>query len=107
MAEKFKIKRGDRVVVMAGRDKGKKGEILRVYRQDRRALVSGVNMIKRHTRPSTGDPGGIVQREAPVHLSNLALEDPKDGRPTRVGFRFLDDGRKVRYAKRSGEVIDL
>ncbi len=107
MAEKFKIKRGDRVVVMAGRDKGKKGEVLRVMRQDRRAVVSGVNMMKRHTRPSTGDPGGIIQREAPVHLSNLALEDPKDGQPTRVGFRFLDDGRKVRYAKRSGEVIDL
>ncbi len=107
MAEKFKIKRGDRVVVMAGRDKGKKGEVLRVMRQDRRAVVSGVNMMKRHTRPSTGNPGGIVQREAPLHLSNLALQDPKDGQPTRVGFRFLDDGRKVRYAKRSGEVIDL
>ena len=107
MAEKFKIKRGDRVVVLAGRDKGKKGEVMRVLRQDRRAVVSGVNMIKRHTRPSTGDPGGIIQREAPLHISNLALEDPKDGRPTRVGFRFLDDGRKVRYAKRSGEVIDL
>ncbi len=107
MAEKFKIKRGDRVVVMAGRDKGKKGEVLRVLRQDRRAVVSGVNMMKRHTRPSTGNPGGIVQREAPLHISNLALEDPKDGQPTRVGFRFLDDGRKVRYAKRSGEVIDL
>jgi large subunit ribosomal protein L24 len=107
MAEKFKIKRGDRVVVLAGRDKGKKGEVMRVVRQDRRAVVSGVNMIKRHTRPSTGDPGGIIQREAPLHISNLALEDPKDGRPTRVGFRFLDDGRKVRYAKRSGEVIDL
>ena len=107
MAEKFKIKRGDRVVVMAGRDKGKKGEVLRVLRQDRRAVVSGVNMMKRHTRPSTGNPGGIVQREAPLHISNLALQDPKDGQPTRVGFRFLDDGRKVRYAKRSGEVIDL
>ena len=107
MAEKFKIKRGDRVVVLAGRDKGKKGEVMRVLRQDRRAVVNGVNMIKRHTRPSTGDPGGIIQREAPLHISNLALEDPKDGRPTRVGFRFLDDGRKVRYAKRSGEVIDL
>ncbi len=107
MAEKFKIKRGDRVVVLAGRDKGKKGEVMRVLRQDRRVVVSGVNMIKRHTRPSTGDPGGIIQREAPLHISNLALEDPKDGRPTRVGFRFLDDGRKVRYAKRSGEVIDL
>ncbi len=107
MAEKFKIRRGDRVVVMAGRDKGKKGEVLRVLRQDRRAVVSGVNLMKRHTRPSTGDPGGIIQREAPVHLSNLALEDPKDGQPTRVGFRFLDEGRKVRFAKRSGEVIDL
>ena len=106
MAEKFKIKKGDKVVVIAGRDKGRRGEVLRVVREDRRAVVSGVNMIKRHTRPAQGNPGGIVEREAPVHISNLALEDPKDGTPTRVGYRVLEDGRKVRFAKRSGEVID-
>ena len=107
MAEKFKIKKGDKVVVIAGRDKGRRGEVLRVVREDRRAVVSGVNMIKRHTRPAQGNPGGIVEREAPVHISNLALEDPKDGTPTRVGYRVLEDGRKVRFAKRSGEVIDV
>ncbi len=107
MAEKFKIKKGDKVVVLTGRDKGKKGEVLRVLRKDRRALVSGVNVMKRHTRPSAGNPGGIVEREAALHLSNLAIQDPKDGQPTRIGFRFLEDGRKVRFAKRSGEIIDL
>ena len=107
MAQKFKIKKGDKVVVMAGRDKGKRGEVLRVDRKDRRAIVAGVNMVKRHTRPAQGTPGGIVDKEATIHLSNLAVEDPKDGQPTRVGFKFLDDGRKVRFAKRSGEVIDL
>ncbi len=107
MAAKFKVKKGDKVVVMAGRDKGKRGEVLRVDRKDRRAVVAGVNMVKRHTRPAQGTPGGIVEKEATIHLSNLAVEDPKDGQPTRVGFKFLDDGRKVRFAKRSGEVIDL
>jgi large subunit ribosomal protein L24 len=72
-----------------------------------RAVVSGINKVKRHTRPSAGNPGGIVEKEAPIHLSNLAIEDPKDGKPTRVGFRTLDDGRKVRFAKRSGEIIDI
>ena len=107
MAAKFKLKKGDKVVVMAGRDKGKRGEVLRVDRKDRRAVVAGVNMVKRHTRPAQGTPGGIVEKEATIHLSNLAVEDPKDGQPTRVGFKFLDDGRKVRFSKRSGEVIDL
>ncbi len=107
MAEKFKIKKGDKVVVLTGRDKGKKGEVLRVLRKDRRALVSGVNVMKRHTRPSAGNPGGIVEREAALHLSNLAIQDPKDGQPTRIGFRFLEDGRKVRFAKRRGYFIDL
>ncbi|MCW5732449.1 MAG: 50S ribosomal protein L24 [Alphaproteobacteria bacterium] len=107
MAEKFRIKKGDKVVVITGRDKGKAGEVLRVLRSERRALVAGVNVMKRHTRPSAGNPGGIVEKEAPLDLSNLALQDPKDGKPTRVGFKFLDDGRKVRFAKRSGEVIDL
>ena len=107
MAEKFKIKKGDKVVVISGRDKGKKGEVLRVLRAERRALVGGVNVVKRHTRPGAGNPGGILEKEAPLHLSNLAIQDPKDGKPTRIGYKFLDDGRKVRVAKRSGEVIDL
>lgn len=106
MAETFKIKKGDKVVVIAGREKGKRGEVVSMVRADRRAVVAGVNVVKRHTRPSAGNPGGVVEKEAPIHLSNLALQDPKDGRPTRVGFKFLDDGRKVRVAKRSGEVID-
>ena len=107
MAGKFKIKNGDKVVVITGREKGKTGEVLRVLRTERRAVVGGVNMVKRHTRPAAGNPGGIVEKEAPLHLSNLAIQDPKDGKPTRVGYKFLDDGRKVRVAKRSGEVIDI
>ena len=106
MAKKFKLRKGDDVVVVSGRDKGKKGSILRVLRQDDRVLVDGVNMVKRHTRPSGSQPGGIIEKEAPIHVSNVALADPKDGAATRVGYRFLDDGRKVRFAKRSGEVID-
>ncbi len=107
MAKKFKIRKGDNVVVVSGRDKGKKGSILQVLRRDDRVLVDGVNMVKRHTRPSGAQPGGIVEKEAPIHVSNIALADPKDGTATRVGHRFLEDGRKVRFAKRSGEVIDV
>ena len=107
MAEKFRIKKGDKVVVITGRDKGKKGEVLSVLRAERRAVVSGVNVVKRHTRPAPGNPGGIVEKEAPIQISNLAIQDPKDGGPTRIGFRFLEDGRKVRSATRSGEVLDL
>ncbi|MBN9529456.1 MAG: 50S ribosomal protein L24 [Alphaproteobacteria bacterium] len=107
MAEKFKIKKGDKVVVITGRDAGKEGEVLQVIREERRAVVSGVNLVKRHTKPSRTDQGGIVSKEAPVHISNIAMRDPKDGKPTRVGFKVLEDGRKVRVAKRSGEVIDL
>ena len=106
MAEKFKLKKGDKVVVLAGRDKGKRGEVLRVDRAEHRVLVQGVNVIKRHQRQTPRQEGGIVEREAPIHISNVAIEDPKDGRPTRVGYKFLTDGRKVRFAKRSGEVID-
>ena len=101
-----RYRKGDKVVVMTGRDKGKKGEILRVFREESRALVSGVNMVKRHTAPSMAGPGGIVEKEASIHLSNLALQDPKDGNPTKVGYKVLKDGRKVRIARRSGEVID-
>ena len=106
MAEKFKIKKGDQVVVTTGRDKGKKGEVLRVDRDRRRVLVSGVNMVKRHQRPTAGSPGGIEEKEALLHVSNVAIVDPKTEQPTRVGWRVLEDGRKVRFAKRSGEVID-
>ena len=105
-AQKFKIKKGDRVVVITGRDRGRQGEVLRVLRQDDRLVVQGVNLVKRHQRPSPGHPGGIVDKEAPIHISNVAHVDPDGGRPTRVGYRLLDDGRKVRFAKRSGEIID-
>jgi large subunit ribosomal protein L24 len=101
-----KIKKGDRVTVLTGRDKGKVGEVLRVIPKDARAIVQGVNIAKRHTKPSQAGPGGIVDKEMPIAVSNLAHLDPKDDKPTRVGFKILDDGRKVRYAKRSGEVID-
>lgn len=101
-----KYKKGDRVQVIAGKDKGKQGEILNVLRADERAVVRGVNMARRHTRPTQASPGGIVDKEMPIAVSNLAHVDPKDDKPTRVGFKFLDDGRKVRFAKRSGEVID-
>jgi large subunit ribosomal protein L24 len=107
MAKKFKLKKGDDVVVVSGRDKGKTGSILRVLREDDRVLVDGVNMVKRHTRPSQTEPGGIVAKEASIHISNVALADPKDGSATRVGYKFLEDGRKVRFAKQSGEVIDV
>jgi large subunit ribosomal protein L24 len=106
MAKKFKIKKGDHVVVISGRDRGKRGEVLRVMRKEDRLVVQGINMIKRHTRPSAGHPGGIVDKEASIHVSNVANVDPASSRPTRVGYKVLADGRKVRFAKRSGEVID-
>jgi large subunit ribosomal protein L24 len=102
-----RIRKGDRVIVTTGRDKGKKGEVLRVYTGDKRALVSGINIVKRHQRQTQRQQGGIVNKEAPVHLSNLAHVDPKTGDATRVGFKFLGDGRKVRFAKKSGEAIDV
>ena len=104
--KKFKIKKGDRVVVTTGRDRGKQGEVLRVLRSEDRLVVQGVNLVKRHQRPSARHPGGIVEQEATIHISNVAHVDPAGGGPTRVGYRTLEDGRKVRFAKRSGEVID-
>ena len=101
-----KIKKGDKVVVMTGRDKGKKGEVRQVMPAEGRAIVAGVNLVRRHTRQSAKTEGGILTKEAPIHLSNLAIADPKSGKPTRVGFKILDDGRKVRIAKRSGDLID-
>ena len=100
-----KLKKGDRVVVLAGRDKGKEGDILRVIPKENRAVVSGVNTVIRHRRQDQRSQGGRIAMEAPIDLSNLALVDPKDGGPTRVGFRF-EDGKKVRFAKKSGETID-
>ena len=101
-----KIKKGDKVVVLTGRDKGRTGEVFQVMPKEERALVRGVNLGKRHQRQTMNQEGGIIQKEAPIQLSNLALADPKDGKPTRVGFKVLDDGRKVRFAKRSGDLID-
>jgi large subunit ribosomal protein L24 len=102
-----KIKKGDRVIVTAGRDKGKSGEVLKVYPDETRVLVAGVNIVKRHQRQTARVQGGITSKEAPVHLSKVAHIDPKNGGPTRIGFKRLEDGRLVRFAKKSGEVIDV
>ena len=104
-----KIRKGDTVIVIAGRDKGRTGEVIEMRRDDGRVLVRGVNMVKRHQRQSAQQEGGIISKEAPIHLSNVALADPKDGKPTRVGFKFVgkdDDRKKVCFAKRSGVEID-
>ena len=106
MAAKLKIKKGDKVVVITGRDKGRQGEVIRVIPAENRAVVRGVNVAKRHQKQSAAQEGGIVSKELPIHVSNLALRDPKDGKPTREGYKTLADGKKVRVAKRSGEVID-
>ena len=102
----MKVKKGDRVIVLAGKDKGKTGEILRAMPKEDRVVVAGVNMVKRHQRPGPGQAGGIDEREASIHVSTVAHVDPGSSRPTRVGYKFLEDGRKVRVAKRSGELID-
>ena len=101
-----KIKKGDKVVVITGRDKGRSGEVVQVMPRDDKAIVRGVNVVKRHQRQTMQQEGGIISKEAAIHLSNLALTDPKDGKPTRVGFKTLEDGRKVRFSKRSGDLID-
>ena len=101
-----KIKKGDRVVVTAGRDSGKRGEVRVVMPEESRAIVAGVNLVRRHTRQTAQTEGGIISKESPIHLSNLAILDPKTGKPTRVGFKILDDGRKVRVARGSGDLID-
>ena len=109
MSNRRKIKRirkGDNVTVVSGRDKGKSGSVLRVLQDDERLIVQGVNVVTRHMRASQTQAGGIVEKESSIHVSNVSLVDPDSGEPTRVGFRILEDGRKVRYAKRSGEVMD-
>lgn len=103
---KLKVKKGDHVVVLTGRDKGKHGEIVKVYPAENKVIVQGVNMVRRHQKQTPSQEGGIISKEASIHVSNIAIEDPKDGAPSRIGYKFLDDGRKVRFAKRSGEVID-
>ncbi|MFP4002326.1 MAG: 50S ribosomal protein L24 [Alphaproteobacteria bacterium] len=107
MAQKLKFRRGDQVIVRTGKDKGKQGEILKMLPAEQRAVVRGVNVVQRHQRQTATQEGGIIAREAPIHVSNLAHVDPKTGEPTRVGYRILEDGRKVRFAKRSGEMIDV
>lgn len=101
-----KIKKGDKVAILAGRDKGKTGEVTKVMPSENRVIVAGANMVKRHNRPTQTTPGGIEEKEAPIHVSNVALVDPKSGEATRVGFE-VRDGKKVRVAKKSGEVIDV
>ena len=105
MVAKLKIKKGDKVVVIAGRDKGKQGEVLSVSPSDNRAVVGGVNLVKRHTKQTANQEGGIISKSLPIHISNLAIRDPKDGKPTRVGYKMVGE-KKVRFAKRSGEQID-
>jgi large subunit ribosomal protein L24 len=102
----LKVKKGDTVIVLAGKDKGKHGEVLKVLPKESRAIVQGVNIVRRHQKQSPQQDGGIISKESSIDLSNLALEDPKDGKATRVGFKTLEDGTKVRFAKRSGEVIN-
>ena len=106
MAAKMKLKKGDRVIVVAGKDKGKSGDVLKMFPKEDRAVVSGVNVARRHMKQTAAQEGGIVNKELSIHVSNLAHIDPKDGKATRVGYKVLDDGKKVRVAKRSGEVID-
>ena len=107
MARKFKIKKGDKVIAITGKDKGRTGEVLRVLRKEERVLVQGINMVKRHQRPTQKGPGGITDQEAPIHISNVALVDPRSSGPTRVGYKVVQGERKARVARRSGETIDL
>ena len=101
-----KIKKGDTVVVLSGKDKGRSGTVLEMVTKSDRVLVQGINIVKRHTRQSQTSEGGIIAKEAPIHISNVAIADPKDGKPTRVGIKTNDDGTKTRFAKRSGDMID-
>ncbi|KZM48643.1 50S ribosomal protein L24 [Labrenzia sp. OB1] len=101
-----KIKKGDTVVVLTGRDKGKSGEVVQILTSDNKALVRGINMVRRHQKQTQAQEAGIVAKEAPIHMSNIALADPKDGKATRVGFKVQDDGTKVRVSRRSGDLID-
>ena len=103
---KLKVKKGDKVIVLTGRDKGRTGEVVKALPEQNKVVVQGINMVKRHTRASQTSNGGVVEKEAAIHVSNVAHLDPKDNKATRVGFKIIDGDRKVRFAKRSGEVID-
>lgn len=104
-AVKMKIKKGDRVIVTTGRDKGKSGTVTRVVKSDATLIVEGINLVKRHLKVSAGNPNGMVTKEATIHVSNVALLDPKTNEPTKVGYKFLEDGTKVRYSKKTGETL--
>lgn len=106
MAQQFRIKKGDTVCVITGKDKGKSGQVLKVNRQDNRLVVQGINLVKKHQKQTVAQEGGIIQKEASIHISNVAHIDPASKKPTRIGMKFLKDGRKVRVAKRSGETIE-
>ncbi|HUX78601.1 MAG TPA: 50S ribosomal protein L24 [Alphaproteobacteria bacterium] len=106
MAQQFRVRKGDKVIVISGKDKGKAGEVLKVIRQDNRLLVQGINLVKKHQKQTMAQAGGIIQKEASIHISNVAHIDPVSKKPTRVGIKFLKDDRKVRVAKRSGETIE-
>lgn len=104
-AIKFKIRKGDTVIVRTGQNKGKTGEVLRVIKDEARVIVKGVHVVKRHTKPTPTNTGGIIQKELPIHISNVALIDPKTSEATKVGYQFQKDGTKIRYAKKSGEIL--
>ena len=106
MAQQFRIKKGDKVCVISGKDKGKSGQVLKVLRQDNRLVVQGINLVKKHQKQTLAQEGGIIQKETSIHISNVAHMDPVSKKPTRVGIKFLKDGRKVRVAKRSGETVE-
>lgn len=106
MAQQFRVKKGDQVIVISGKDKGKAGQVLKVVRQDNRLVVQGINLVKKHQKQTMAQSGGIIQKEASIHISNVAHVDPVSKKPTRVGIKFLKDGRKIRIAKRSGESIE-
>ena len=106
MAMKIKIKKGDKVIVIAGKNKGVSGEVLKVFPEQNKATVRGVNIVKRHTKPTQSDPGGIKEKESPINISNIAYLEETKNKPTKIGYKFLEDGRKVRFSKISGEVID-
>ncbi len=102
----IKIKKGDKVIVIAGKSKGISGEVLKVFPDKNKVMVRGVNIVKRHTKPTQNDPGGIKEKESPINISNIAFLEQNKNKPTRIGFKFLDDGRKVRFSKLTGEVLD-
>ncbi len=103
---KIKIRKGDNIIVIAGKHKGASGEVISIFPEKKKVIIRGVNMVKRHTKPSQASTGGIVEKEMPIDISNISFVDPKESKPTKIGFKILDDGRKVRFSKRSGEIID-